>query len=256
MWDDDNLYIAARVFDPEHGQAETGPSVWKGDVLWVYMDSNRDRSSVDIKLTLAQTPQGPQVWDWKGNRFISDAQLVWQQETGAYVYEVRLPWKALGVSRVAAGGEMGLELGRGCCGSGFQDLAGRDPDTASNLVPLTLVAQLSPGARDQVAGPTGPGAVALRWDLDGSGPRKHDEGDAPDRDYLWLDRLTSAPLELAAGNHTLTFEYAGADPNRAAAIDGFLLLPVPLTKTLTGPGGAGLTLSYDVDSGSLTLEER
>ena len=49
---------------------------------------------------------------------------------------------------------------------------------------------------------------------------------------------------------------AGADPNRAAAIDGFLLLPVPLTKTLSGASGAGLTLSYDVDSGKLTLEER
>ena len=41
MWDETNLYVAARVFDPEHSQTETGPSVWKGDTLWVYLDTNK-----------------------------------------------------------------------------------------------------------------------------------------------------------------------------------------------------------------------
>lgn len=256
QWDEQNLYIAARVFDPQHSQPETGPSVWKGDVLWVYMDGNHDQSSVDIKLTLAQTPDGPQIWDWKANRFVPDGQLVWKQGDGTYVYEARLPWKALGVSRVAAGTLMGLELGRGCCGSGFQDLSGTDPDVARNLVRLTLVDQLSPGISSQSAGPTGPDSVALRWNLDGSGARKQNLGGAPDRDYLWLDRLTSAPLDLTAGSHTLTFEYAGSDPNRGVAVDGFFLLPVPLTQTLAGPNGARLTVQYDVEHGKLTIEER
>jgi hypothetical protein len=255
QWDEQNLYIAARVFDPEHGQAETGPSVWKGDVLWVYMDGNHDQSSVDIKLTLAQTPDGPQIWDWKANRFVPDGQLAWKQTDGGYIYEARLPWKALGVSKVAANTVMGLELGRGCCGSGFQDLSGTDPDVARNLVLLTLVDTLSPGAGNQTAGATGPDAVALRWAIDGTGARKHNLGGSPDRDYLWLDRLTSAPLDLTAGEHTLTFEYAGSDPNRGVAVDGFFLLPVPLTQTLTGPNGARLTISYNVDSGKLTLED-
>jgi hypothetical protein len=255
-WDDQNLYIAARVFDPEHSQAETGPSVWKGDTLWIYGDSNHDQSSVDIKLTLAQTPDGPQIWDWKNNRFVPDGQLAWKQGDGTYSYEARLPWKGLGVTKVAAGTLLGLELGRGCCGSGFQDLSGTDPDVARNLVPLTLVEALRPGAANQSAGPTGPDVVALRWDIDGTGARKQNLGGSPDRDYQWLERLTSAPLDLAAGEHLLTFEYAGRDPGRGVAVDGFFLLPVPLTQTLTGPNGARLTIAYDVEHGKLTLEDR
>jgi hypothetical protein len=60
MWDDQNLYIAADVHSPTYRQTETGPSVWKGDTLWIYLNPRRDRSTVGVKLTLAQTPQGPQ----------------------------------------------------------------------------------------------------------------------------------------------------------------------------------------------------
>jgi hypothetical protein len=255
MWDERNLYVAALVFDPEHSQPETGPSVWKGDTLWVYLDTNRDRSSVDIKLTLAQTPSGPQIWNWKASAFVRDAKLMWKQDSGSYLYEASLPWDALGVTKVEAGKQMGLEFGRGCCGSGFQDLSGKDPDTAANLVPLTLVETLSPGTGSQAVGPSGPDAVALRWSLDDGGSRRHSEGGAPDRDYLSLERLTSTPVELAAGSHTLRLEYAGTDPARAALVDGFLLLPARITSTLTAPGGHVLTLIYDIDSGKLALEE-
>lgn len=256
MWDQDNLYVAAQVFDPEHSQTETGPSVWKGDTLWIYLDTNRDRSSVDVKLTLAQTPSGPQVWNWKANAFVRDAKLVWKQGAGSYVYEVSLPWSSLGVSKVEAGKQIGLELGRGCCGSGFQDLSGKDPDTAVNLVPLTLVDKLSPGAGNQTQSPGGPDAIALRWSLDDGSSRKQPQGGAPDRDYLWLERLTSTPVDLAAGSHTLHLEYGGSDPGRSALIDGFLLLPARLTRTLNSPDGHSLTLTYDIESGKLTFEEK
>ena len=255
MWDEQNLYIAARVFDPEHRQDEIGPSVWKGDTLWVYLDTNRDRSTVELKLTLAQTPQGPQVWNWKGNSFVRDVKLVWMAGEGSYTYEASLPWKALGVSGVEAGKQMGIELGRGCCGSGFQDLSGKDPDTAANLVPMVLVDALSQGATEQAAGPTGPDAVALRWNLNDGGWRKHSQGGSPDREYLWLERLTSTPVDLAAGPQTLTLEYAGTDPQRSTALDGFLLVPVRLTRVLTGPGGSTLTVTYDVDTGQFGMEE-
>jgi hypothetical protein len=121
---------------------------------------------------------------------------------------------------------------------------------------MTLVEKLSPGAGNQAIGPTGPDAVALRWDLDGTGSRKHSEGGAPDRDYLSLDRLTSTPVDLAAGSHTLRLEYAGSDPARTALIDGFLLLPARMTKTLVAPDGHLLTITYDIESGKLTLEEK
>src|SRR5207302_887172 len=84
------------------------------------------------------------------------------------------------------------------CGSGFMDLTGKDPDTAANLVPLTLVEALTPGSTAQVAQPSGADAVALLWSIDGGRPGQHPQGGAPDRDYLFLERLASAPLDLTA----------------------------------------------------------
>jgi hypothetical protein len=254
MWDSQNLYVAARVLSPTHHQTEIGPSVWKGDTLWIYLDTRRDRSTVDAKLTLAQTPEGPQVWNWKVNSYLPEAKLAWKQGDGFYIYEADLPWKSLGVDQLQVGQEMGLELGRGCCGSGFQDLSGTDPDTAANLVNMILVDQLSPNANNSTAPIAGPDAVALRWSLDGSSVRKQPQAGAPDRDYLWLERLTSIPVDLTAGPHTLTLEYAGADPARSAAIDGFLLMPAKLTKSFTGPGGS-LVLTYDISLGQLSIQE-
>ena len=255
MWDEQNLYVAARVLSPAHHQTEIGPSVWKGDTLWVYLATQRAHSAVDDKLTLAQTPQGPQVWDWKASRYLPGATLAWKQGDGFYTYEAALPWKSLGVNQAQAGLEMGVELGRGCCGSGFQDLSGTDPDTAANLVKLVLVKQLSPGSQSVVAPVARPDAVALHWSLDGGGLRKQSQAGSPDRDYLWLERLTSTPVDLAAGPHTLTLDYAGSDANRSAAIDGFWLVPATLTRSFTGPDGK-LVVTYDVDSGRLTLQEQ
>jgi hypothetical protein len=255
MWDDQNLYVAARVLSPAHRQTETGPSVWKGDTLWIYLDTRRDRSTVDAKLTLAQTPLGPQVWNWKVNNYLPGANLAWKQGDGGYSYEAALPWKSLGIDQVQPGAELGLELGRGCCGSGFQDLSGTDPDTAANLVKLVLVDRLSAGSGTPASRPAGPDAVALRWSLDGTGFRKQTQAGSPDRDYLWLERLTSLPVDLTAGPHTLTLEYGGADPQRSAAIDGFLLMPAQLTSSFSGPGGP-LVLIYDIDAGRLSLKEQ
>ena len=102
MWDNQNLYVAARVLSPTHRQTEIGPSVWKGDTLWIYLDTRRDKSTVDDKLTLAQTPKGPQVWNWKVNSYLPDAKLAWKQGDGFYIYEAALPWKSLGLDQCAA----------------------------------------------------------------------------------------------------------------------------------------------------------
>jgi hypothetical protein len=255
MWDNQNLYIAAHVLSPGHHQTEIGPSVWKGDTLWIYLDTRRDLSTVDAKLTLAETPEGTQVWNWKVNGYLPGAQLAWKQGAGFYIYEAALPWKSLNLDEVRLGQEMGLELGRGCCGSGFQDLSGMDPDTASNLVKMILVDELSPDANRPLDVAPSPDAVALRWSLDGGTFRSQPHASSPDRDYLWLERLTSTPLDLAAGAHALTLEYGGTDPTRSAAIDGFLLMLAKLSKNFSGPNGS-LILTYDIELGQLNLEER
>jgi hypothetical protein len=254
MWDSQNLYVAAHVLSPTHHQTETGPSAWKGDTLWIYLDSRPDNGLVDDKLTLAQTPDGPQIWNWKISNFPPGAKLAWKQGDGFYNYEAALPWKSLDVDAVQPGQEMGLELGRGCCGSGFQDISGTDPDTAANLVKMKLVEQLSPGAAGPSAASAGPDAVALRWSLDGMNARNQPEAGSADRDYLWLERLTSIPIDLAAGSRSLSLEFSGTDPTRKAAIDGFLLMPATLTKSFHGPAGT-LVLTYDIQLGQLSIEE-
>ena len=130
-----------------------------------------------------------------------------------------------------------------------------DPDTAANLVKMILVEQLSPAANMPVAPATGPDVVALRWSLDGGAFRSQPQAGAPDRDYLWLERLTSLPVDLAAGPHALTLEYGGTDPTRSAAIDGFLLMPATLTKRFSGPEGS-LTLTYDIEQSQLNIQGR
>jgi hypothetical protein len=62
-------------------------------------------------------------------------------------------------------------------------------------------------------------------------------------------------VDLAVGQHTLALEYGGADPQRSAAIDGFLVMPAKLTRSYTGPGGS-LVLTYDIDMGKLSIKEQ
>jgi hypothetical protein len=249
LWDDANLYVAAHVYSPEHHQTETGPSVWKGDTLWIYLDSNHDKQSVETKLTLAQTPSGPQVWEWQSGFFLPDAKLTWQQVPGGYIYEAALPWKSLNVRAPKAGQQMGINLGRGCCGTGFMDLSGTDPDIAKNEVQLTLVDKLSAGSKEQVQHPTGPDAVGMRWQLDDRGPGRQLHGGAADRDYLTLERLASAPFDLKAGAHSLRLEYAGTDPTRQISVDGVLLMPTVLRKTLRDDSGRQIEVTYQIDGG-------
>jgi hypothetical protein len=122
------------------------------------------------------------------------------------------------------------------------------------LVKMILTDQLSPDANRPAVAAAGPDAVALRWSLDGGSFRNQPQAGASDRDYLWLERLTSIPIDLATGRHTLTLEYAGTDPARSAAIDGFLLMPAKLTKRFTGPGSS-LVITYDINLGQLSIQE-
>jgi hypothetical protein len=138
-WDDGNLYIQATVRDPEHEQTGTLSSVWQGDTLWIYFTNSPDARTLSAKFTLAQTPEGAQVWDWMKTRFQDGAALAWQPFDGGYVYEAAIPWSSLNVGQPAAGLQVGFEAGRGVGGNSFMDLTGRDPDVAANLLIMTLV---------------------------------------------------------------------------------------------------------------------
>jgi Carbohydrate family 9 binding domain-like len=246
-WDVENLYVFADVHDPEHLQPGVGPDVWRGDAVWLYLDTTGQRTRIDKKLTLAQTASGPQVWDWVGQSFLAGATLGWREVEGGYAYEAALPWASLN-RQAAAGGKLGLEAGLGFAG-GFLDWTGTDPDTPSNLAPLTLVESVAE-VPPSVARDPRPDAVAVRVAVDGTPVATVAERVSPDRDYLWLDRIGD-PLELAAGDHEIAVSFAGLDPAGESVIDGVWLIPRPIERAWTLDGGARVGLTFDPSSGLL-----
>ncbi len=260
MWDDENLYLAAAVRDPVFEQPEIGPSVWSYDALWVYLDGDGRGQRLSAKLTLAQTPKGPQVWDWIASTWFPNAELAWQASvTGdGYIYEAKLPFRSLRVRGALAGKTLGIEAGRGIGGDSFLDLTGADPDAASNLAKLVLVNALSDldamgGAEEVLAGSTR--ALAVGITLDGGAQIVVPANTAPDRRYLWLDLVGDGPVILDAGEHVLQVTYTGSEPLRRVDVDGFLIQPVVAQRVFEGPDGARLTLTYNTRTGDVTVVE-
>jgi hypothetical protein len=260
MWDDDNLYLAVTVRDPVHEQPEIGPGVWRYDALWGYLDGTGRGQHLSAKFTLAQTPDGPQVWEWIVGTWLPNAQLAWKPfDTGdGYIYEAALPFRSLRVDSPRSGQLLGIEIGRGLGGDSFLDLTGADPDAASNLADLILINQISDldalGGSEAILS-SGTEAVALGVSVDGGTLTIVPANTSPDRRYLWLDRVGEGPVHLEAGTHTLSLTYAGTEPGRRAVIDGFLIQPVVAQRVFAGPDGARLTLTYDTQTGAVTLSE-
>jgi hypothetical protein len=254
MWDDEFLYVASDVRDPKHVQNEIGPSAWRGDTQWLYLNTRGDRNRVDVKLTLAQTPQGPQVWNWTAQTFLPGAELAWQPVEGGYVYEAALPLKSLNYLEPEPGKRIYFEAGQGF-EVGFIDWTGLDPDTAGNLAPLDFVSELSLAAQAGELPEQSPDDVAFAVTLDGSEKATVPQAVSPDRDYLWLDPVFYDPVALSRGPHTLRISYAGRQPDREAAVDAFQIVPAVACKRLENSAGRTLTLCYDMRTAATTWEE-
>ncbi len=254
LWDDTTLYLLATVRDPQHVQEFTVSGVWQGDALWLYFTAGGDSRRLSAKLTLAQTPQGAQVWDWLGTGFAAGAQLVWTPaaDGAGYTYEAALPWAALGVDAAPQPGDrLGFEAGRGIGGNAFMDLTGRDPDIAANLLQLTLTApgmDAAFGAAPQ---------VALEVRVDDGEPFVLPQSVSPDSDYFWLDPVTPQPVRLEAGEHILRYRYAGAEGGSnpgISKVDAFYLQPVVGRRVLLLTDGRQFTLTYNTLTGESRLE--
>jgi hypothetical protein len=209
---------------------------------------------LDVKVTLAQTPDGPQVWSWLGQQFLPGAQLAWQSTDGGYVYEAALPLESLNFLTAEDGKGVHFEAGMGFTG-GFMDWTGLDPDSVANLAPLTLVTALSAEA---VAGELPEQAaddVAFGVSLDGAEAGIVMQALSPDRDYLWLDPVFAGPVLLSQGTHTLLISYAGLQPDREAVVDAFLIIPQLACKRLENDEGRLLTVCHDMQTAVTTWEE-
>lgn len=254
QWDADNLYLFASVRDPEHIQDSTVSSVWQGDTLWLYFTGTPDARTLSSKLTLAQTPNGPQIWDWLKTEFARGGVLAWtpMDDGGGYIYEASVPWAVLDVENPQAGTRIGFEAGRGVGGNSFLDLTGRDPDIAANLLQLTLV---SPDSGAELAEAPD---IALEVRIDREDAVIIQESVSPDSDYFWLDKVTAAPVRLEAGEHTIRYEYAGeegASNPGISKVDAFYLQPAVAARSFTLADGRTVTLTYNTVTGESTWEE-
>lgn len=253
LWDEDRLYVQAIVRDPEHDQPFTLSTAWQGDTLWFYLTNHPDAQRLSAKFTFAQTPDGPQIWDWVHTRFLPDAVLAFRylEEGGGYIYEASIPWEALDVEQPQAGSRVGFEAGRGIGGSSFMDLTGRDPDVASNLLQLVLV---EPGMD---AGNLTTPQIALEVRLDDFEPVMIPQSVSPDSDFFWLDLVTESPVHLIPGEHTLRYRYGGEEGSSnpgLSKVDAFYLQPVVARRVFAHPDGDRITLTYNTLTGETTWE--
>ncbi len=250
-WDTDNLYMAVSVRDPEHIQRYKTSEVWHDDVIWVYGVNSPKANRLTAKFTFAQTPDGPQVWDWLNSGFLKGAAMVWQKTDGGYIYEAAIPWKSISVADPKAGAAIGLEVGRGIGGNSFMDLTGRDPDIALNLLPVTLTEAKTDAA--QVSPPPEP--VFLQVQIDDQPPVLVSESTSPDRDYFWLDAVWRQPTLISAGTHTLRYAYVGAGADGLSKVDAFLLQPATARRTFRTPDGIQIILTYNTLTGEAHWSE-
>lgn len=252
MWDNDNLYVLADVHDPLYEQPYALNTVWQGDALWFYMTNDVNAQRLSAKFTFAQTPDGPQIWDWVNTGFLEGASLAWTATEGAYRYEAAIPWETLSIETPQAGQRIGFEVGRGIGGNSFMNLTGRDPDVPQNLLRLTLT--LPDMALDSLDTPE----VALSVRLDEQDEVILPQTVSSDSDYFWLERVTAEPLSLAAGEHILRYAYSGessfSNPG-LAKIDAFILQPVIAQRRFSHPDGRIITLIYNTQTGATSLEE-
>ncbi len=250
-WDNTNLYIFADVRDPQFDQKFTLSDVWQGDTLWLYFTGSTDANKITSKVTLSQTSQGPQVWDWVNTGFLKDATLAFVQHDGGYSYEAALPWASLGITP-KAGMQIGFEAGRGIGGNSFMDLTGRDPDVPSNLLHLALV---EPGMSASAS--TTP-QVALQVNFANRPAVTIPQTVSPDSDYFWLDLVTPKPVHLDKGQYTIGYRYAGAQSSNPglSKVDAFYLQPATARRIFETPDGKMITFTYDTMTGATTWDEK
>lgn len=264
LWDEQNLYVAAEVRDEHHVQNEVGPSVWRGDALWLYFNLRGDRRSLDAKLTLAYTPQGGQIWNWRAQGFQPEARLAWRQQEGGYLYEAAISWKSLHAVPPQEDLRIYYDAGIGFGSGGFINWSGLDPDTPAHLLPLEFVTELKPVEIPAFSEARTPMDTAISVMISDSASGQDiaqallPQSVAPDRDYLWLDSLFDQPIYLPAGKYAVRIEYAGQQNLQEAIVDAIWIIPQRTCKHFRraeAPEQVSLRFCYDWWTGETEWSE-
>jgi hypothetical protein len=120
-WDDESLFFACRVQDPEHRQTRAGFDLWQEDSIQLAIDPLRDglRGASfrpdDSEYLFALTPQGPVAWRTAS----MEGRPVGRVETGSIEivhgaglteYRAALPWKDISPYQPSEGQILGVSV--------------------------------------------------------------------------------------------------------------------------------------------------
>ncbi len=102
-WDDDNVYLSARIHDDVHSQTSSGDGVWAGDGFqFGFAAGLPGETRAWDELGLSLTADGPEVYRWlaAGGRPVGvvddvDVAVVRHEDTDETLYELAIPWSEL-----------------------------------------------------------------------------------------------------------------------------------------------------------------
>ncbi|MFD0670687.1 LamG-like jellyroll fold domain-containing protein [Cohnella sp. GCM10027633] len=101
-WDNDKLYLSARIHDDTQSQTASGTNTWQGDgIQFAVSPGAPGDEQTWYEYGIAKTPSGDQLYRWTGigkaAGLVTNAQLSISRNESAHdtVYELALPWSEL-----------------------------------------------------------------------------------------------------------------------------------------------------------------
>lgn len=109
MWDENYLYLAAKVSDQTFQQAFYGLELWMQDSLQLGFAPVGQKDKY-TEIGLALTPKGPQVFGYTKNTLLPDVRLTVRVTSGLAVYECAIPWSELPGIKPVPGGRCRFDI--------------------------------------------------------------------------------------------------------------------------------------------------
>ena len=103
-WDDENLYLSARIADDVHNQPASNDGIWRGDSIQFTVGAGAPGEQTQwSEIGLALAPTGSQLYRWLASDgeptgLIEGSEVAVQRDNaaGETVYEASIPWSRLG----------------------------------------------------------------------------------------------------------------------------------------------------------------
>jgi hypothetical protein len=117
-YDDENLFIAATIFD-KHPliNNQNDNEIWNGDALEISFgtnasaDINRTRYLwSDFQIGIKATDKQPYVWNWKKKSIIAAAEVKINKTDYGYQIELKIPFSSIGDAKMIKGEKYGFEI--------------------------------------------------------------------------------------------------------------------------------------------------